>query len=136
MARGAALSTLELRGAVLYPLLLALLATTFLFALRLGPVDVDLGAALADRLQDRVSLDALILFDIRLPRSLLALLVGATLGLAGAALQGLLRNPLAEPGIIGVSNGAALGAVLVFYFGLAPAAWFVLPAAAAAHRSR
>jgi len=54
-------------------------------------------------------------------------LVGATLGLAGAALQGLLRNPLAEPGIIGVSNFAALGAVVVFYYGLSRVAWFALP---------
>jgi iron complex transport system permease protein len=60
-----------------------------------------------------------ILREIRLPRTLLAALVGGTLGLCGAGLQGLMRNPLAEPGILGVSSGAALGAVLVFYFGLA-----------------
>ena len=62
------------------------------------------------------------LTEIRLPRTLLALLVGGTLGLCGAALQGLLRNPLAEPGLLGASSGAAFGAVLVFYFGLAGAA--------------
>jgi len=56
--------------------------------------------------------------EIRLPRALLGLLVGASLGLTGAGLQGLLRNPLAEPGLIGASSGAALGAVLVFYSGL------------------
>lgn len=61
----------------------------------------------------------LVLMEVRLPRALLGLLVGATLGLSGAALQGLLRNPLAEPGLIGASSGAALGAVLVFYSGLA-----------------
>ena len=72
-------------------------------------------------------MESLILFEIRLPRALLALFVGATLGLGGAALQGLLRNPLAEPGIIGVSNCAALGAVVVFYYGLSQAAWFALP---------
>jgi len=60
--------------------------------------------------------------EIRLPRTLLALAVGASLGLAGAALQGLLRNPLAEPGVVGISASAGLGAVIALYFGLA-AAW-------------
>jgi iron complex transport system permease protein len=64
-------------------------------------------------------LAATILAEIRLPRTLLGALVGGTLGLCGAALQGLMRNPLAEPGILGVSSGAAFGAVLVFYFGFA-----------------
>lgn len=65
--------------------------------------------------------------EIRLPRTLLAVLVGGTLGLCGAALQGLLRNPLAEPGLLGASSGAALGAVVVFYFGLAGASSLLLP---------
>jgi iron complex transport system permease protein len=60
-----------------------------------------------------------LLREVRLPRTLLGALVGGTLGLCGAGLQGLMRNPLAEPGILGVSSGAAFGAVLVFYFGLA-----------------
>src|SRR5690606_14969166 len=68
-----------------------------------------------------------ILLEIRVPRMLLALLVGGTLGLCGAALQGLLRNPLAEPGLLGASSGAALGAVIVFYFGLAAADSVLLP---------
>lgn len=73
------------------------------------------------------SLAWLILKEVRLPRALLGLLVGATLGLTGAALQGLLRNPLAEPGLIGASSGAALGAVLVFYFGLAAGSAMFVP---------
>lgn len=60
----------------------------------------------------------LIVIDLRLPRTVLALLVGASLGLSGAVLQGLTRNPLAEPGLLGVSTGAALGAVLAIYFGV------------------
>ena len=56
--------------------------------------------------------------EIRLPRVVLAVLVGMSLGVAGAALQGLLRNPLAEPGLLGVSSSAGLGAVLCIYFGL------------------
>lgn len=59
----------------------------------------------------------LIMSQVRVPRTLLALLVGASLGLSGAVLQGLLRNPLAEPALLGASSSAALGAVTVFYFG-------------------
>ncbi|MFN4353378.1 FecCD family ABC transporter permease [Parvibaculum sp.] len=69
----------------------------------------------------------LVLMEVRLPRALLGLLVGATLGLSGAALQGLLRNPLAEPGLVGASSGAALGAVLVFYSGLAAGTAMFVP---------
>jgi iron complex transport system permease protein len=60
---------------------------------------------------------AAILWGIRLPRVILAALVGAALALAGAAVQGLFRNPLADPGLIGVSAGAAVGAVVCFLFG-------------------
>ncbi|TPE62688.1 iron ABC transporter permease [Sandaracinobacter neustonicus] len=58
-----------------------------------------------------------VLTGIRLPRLLAALAVGATLGVSGAALQALFRNPLAEPGLLGVSTGAALGAAIWFVFG-------------------
>lgn len=115
----------RLLNAVLLVALLAVLA----LVLNVGAVDIELRKAIGDAWRQHTSIESLILLDIRLPRALLAALVGATLGLAGAALQGLLRNPLAEPGIIGVSNGAALGAVIVFYYGLAGLAWFVLPLA-------
>lgn len=62
--------------------------------------------------------DGVILWQIRLPRTALAALVGGGLGLSGAVLQGALRNPLADPGLLGVGGCAALGAVLVFYWGL------------------
>jgi iron complex transport system permease protein len=65
------------------------------------------------------SMARLVLLDIRLPRLTLAVLIGGALGLAGAVLQGLTRNPLAEPGTLGVSSGAALGGVMAIYFGLA-----------------
>lgn len=81
------------------------------------------GELLADKFRTMSEIDRdlawLVLTEVRLPRAALGLLVGATLGLTGAGLQGLLRNPLAEPGLIGASGGAALGAVLVFYFGAA-----------------
>ncbi|MBY0447043.1 MAG: iron ABC transporter permease [Hyphomonadaceae bacterium] len=60
-----------------------------------------------------------IVWEIRLPRALAAYLVGAALGLSGAALQGLLRNPLADPGVLGVSASAALAATVTLYYGLA-----------------
>jgi iron complex transport system permease protein len=65
------------------------------------------------------ALARLILTELRLPRAVLAVLVGAALGLCGAVLQGLTRNPLAEPGLLGISSGAALGAVIAIYTGLA-----------------
>ena len=69
----------------------------------------------------------LIIAELRLPRTVLAALVGAGLGLSGAAMQGYLRNPLADPGLFAVSAGASLGAVLALFFGLAAQAW-LLPA--------
>lgn len=73
----------------------------------------------------------LIIAELRAPRIVLAAIVGAGLGLSGAAMQGYLRNPLADPGLFGVSSGAALGAVLSLYFGFTAAAW-LLPAFALA----
>ncbi len=72
-------------------------------------------------------LASLIVLDLRAPRTLLGLLVGATLGLSGAVLQGLLRNPLADPGLLGVSSGAAFGAVAAIYYGLASHFFFAAP---------
>ena len=74
----------------------------------------------------------IILYEIRLPRVILSGAVGAMLGLSGAALQGLLRNPLAEPAIFGAPQAAALGAVAVLYSGLSNALSFALPLAAIA----
>jgi iron complex transport system permease protein len=64
-----------------------------------------------------------ILFELRLPRALLAIVVGAGLGAAGAAMQGYLRNPLADPGLFGIAPSAALGAVLALWLGLAAHPW-------------
>ncbi len=71
--------------------------------------------------------DWLILIQIRLPRTLLAALVGAGLGLSGAALQGALRNRLADPGLLGITGSAGLGAAVVFYWGAAQAFAPALP---------
>jgi iron complex transport system permease protein len=74
---------------------------------------------------------SLIILELRLPRTVLALVVGAALGLGGAVMQGYLRNPLADPGLFGVSAGAAFGAVCALFFGYAAQAW-LLPAFALA----
>jgi iron complex transport system permease protein len=68
---------------------------------------------------------AVIVAELRLPRAFLAVIVGAGLGGAGAAMQGYLRNPLADPGLFGIAPGAALGAVASFWFGYAASAWLL-----------
>ncbi|TAJ70758.1 MAG: iron ABC transporter permease [Phenylobacterium sp.] len=89
-------------------------ASLFLGRVNIGPHQILDGLFSSD-----VNLARLVVVELRLPRTVLAILVGAALGLSGAVLQGLLRNPLAEPGLLGVSSGAALGAVVSIYFGLA-----------------
>lgn len=115
-----------------FPLLLAGLALAGLIAAGVGLVADRISAtALAGFLtllsEDRETALA-ILTEVRLPRIVLGAIVGGTLGLSGAALQGWLRNPLAEPGLIGASAAAALGAVIAFYFGLGSLSQFALPA--------
>jgi iron complex transport system permease protein len=125
------------------PTLLALAAVVCIAAvlgLAIGPLDIAplkvlaaLGVPTGAPLE---SFEVATIRDLRLPRVVLAVLVGAALAQAGAAMQGLFRNPLAEPGLAGVSSGAALAAVAVIVlgersglFGLVPSAW-VLPLAA------
>ncbi len=68
---------------------------------------------------------AIILGELRLPRAVLAIVVGGGLGAAGAAMQGYLRNPLADPGLFGIAPGAALGAVIALWFGLDANGWLL-----------
>ncbi|MFY9811834.1 FecCD family ABC transporter permease [Aquabacterium sp.] len=107
-----------------------LLLLTALLSLSIGSTSVPVWGGLLDWVGGRDTAGAIIIGEIRLPRTLLALVVGAALGLSGAALQGLLRNPLADPGLTGASQGAALGAAAVFYFGLFPWAGEAAPALA------
>lgn len=92
-----------------------------------GPAPFDAVQAVSDLIAGRPTLEALVLAELRLPRAVLGAAVGFSLGLTGAALQGLMRNPLADPGVVGVSGAAALGAVLAFYFGLTSAFALALP---------
>ncbi len=71
-----------------------------------------------------------IIFQIRLPRIILGILVGAALGVAGATMQGLFKNPIADPYIIGISSGAALGATMAIVFGLDELGLYTLPSMA------
>lgn len=112
------------------PLLFGLSLLSVLMALAslvIGYARLDIVAAASDALRGTHSLPALVLLELRVPRAALGFVAGFSLGITGAAMQGLLRNPLAEPGIVGVSGGAALGAVLVFYSGLAGAFLLALP---------
>lgn len=98
-------------------LLAAVLAAAFLLSLAAGKVWVPLDA------WDGGDPRWVIVLELRLPRALLGLVVGAGLGLTGATLQGLLRNPLADPAVVGVSSAAALGAVAVLIFAGGAGAW-------------
>ena len=110
------------RPAVLWTVIPIALLVLMIASLAVGAVPVAPFAvfrALAGKGDD---LAITIVRELRLPRVALAILVGAALGSSGAALQGTLRNPLAEPYLLGVSGGAAVGAVLAFLFGITGAA--------------
>lgn len=100
-------------------LLLVLTALAALASLGFGTVSLAPDRVIAALLGKGDMIASTIVLELRMPRMLLGLLVGAILGLAGAALQGFLRNPLAEPSVLGASNAAAFGAVIALYFGIA-----------------
>jgi len=112
---------MALRQKLIWIILAAAVVLAGAAALGLGAFSIPLGdvlALLAQRLgwKSGIAPDALyydVLFVVRMPRVLLGLLVGAALGISGAAIQGIFRNPLAEPGLIGISAGASLFAVLI-----------------------
>lgn len=105
--------------------ILALLA-----AVLIGPGALGLGQTAAALFGGADEAVRVVVWEIRLPRALAAFLVGAALGASGALLQGLLRNPLADPGVLGVSASAALGAVIALHFNLALLSAFAVPVAA------
>ncbi len=116
-----------IRPGVLTGLLCLLVIVLFGLSLAIGYAPLDWNAAADEIRTGSEGLASLIFLQLRLPRALLGILVGFSLGLTGAALQGLIRNPLADPGIIGVSGSAALGAVGAFYFGAAALFPLALP---------
>ncbi len=113
-------------------LILVLLAFGFAaLSFFIGPSNLDMGHLIDGLLHGR-GLEGVVAREIRLPRTGLALIVGAALGASGAALQGLFRNPLASPDVTGVTSCAGLGAVIALYFGFAAVAPWLLPAFAIA----
>lgn len=109
-----------------------IVAALMVLSLGLGPVRLPPPVVVAALFGSGDPIDILIVQELRLPRALLAAMIGATLALSGAALQGLLRNPLAEPSVFGAPSAAAFAAVSVIGLGLADALSFALPAAAMA----
>jgi iron complex transport system permease protein len=120
-----ALTLRDSRNAVIISCLGVLLFITVLFSLTVGAVSVPLKDVVVILLQKiglftSVSVDSMhdvVLSSIRLPRIVMTILIGASLGVCGASLQGLFRNPLVEPSLIGVSGGSAAGVVLLIVFG-------------------
>lgn len=125
-----------MKGPVRYHALMAglglLVAILFTGSLLTGPAQIGIGDSLRALFSGGDEMMALVMRELRLPRAILGALVGAALGMSGAVLQGFLRNPLAEPGLMGTSGAAALGAVLALQTGLAAAIPLGLPLAALA----
>lgn len=111
-------------------LLVALTIALFMAALLIGSVPLSLSTVVQALFGKGDPIDVLIVRELRLPRTLLAAVIGATLALCGAALQGLVRNPLAAPSVFGAPSAAAFGAVLAISFGLTDALAYALPFAA------
>ena len=108
-------------------ILWATVTALFTVSLLIGPAEATIGQSLWALVAGDGGPMTVVMREIRLPRAVLAVLIGGSLGLAGAAMQGYLRNPLADPGLIGVSGSAALGAVVSIQTGLAAAFFFALP---------
>ncbi|WP_018236457.1 iron ABC transporter permease [Ensifer sp. BR816] len=108
---------------VLIAALVVLAVATFATSIMTGAADASLGNVFGWLVGETAAdqtlsmRDRIIILDIRLPRAVLGMLVGAALAVSGVVMQGLFRNPLADPGLVGVSSGASLGAVLVIVLG-------------------
>lgn len=101
----------------LVPVLIAALIVASLASLLAGTIWLSPTELLAGAQAPEATLSGLALYEIRLPRLVLGVMIGAILGLSGATFQGLLRNPLADPGLLGVTAGSSFGAVIAIYFG-------------------
>ncbi len=137
---GLARSRIRLDGLTTFPVLGLLLLAVFVLSLGIGAVAINPDQVAGILARRTLGLDLgvefstqqeLVLWNIRLPRVLLGVLAGSAMAVAGAALQGIFRNPLADPGIIGTSSGGAVGAVTMIMLGTAPiGSTYSLPVAA------
>src|SRR3954471_9278725 len=115
------------RRAGVMAMLVALVVVLVLISLGVGPVRLSPLSVLDALFGGGTDVQQVIVREIRLPRAILGLAIGGMLGLSGAALQGLLRNPLASPSLFGAPQSAAFGAVLVISLGLADVRSYALP---------
>ena len=118
--------------AMLIPALLLAGLFALFGALLLGPTPMEAPRVLAALVGRADTTEITVVWQVRLPRALAAFVVGLALGGSGAALQGLLRNPLAEPGVLGVSASASLGATFALYYGFFGISAWLVPVAAVA----
>lgn len=118
------------RFKLLLLVLFGVVVALFILSLTTGPAEIGRMESLRALFRREGDMLSVVMQEIRLPRAILGLMIGGTLGLSGAVMQGYLRNPLAEPGILGVSASASLGAVLALYTGFASVFPLALPFAA------
>lgn len=112
---------------LLISILCLVVSILFVLSLVTGPAAISFFDSLNALFTGRDGAASIVMQEIRLPRAILGFLIGASLGLSGAALQGYLRNPLAEPGLLGISASASLGAVIAIYTGLSAVFILALP---------
>lgn len=112
---------------IFYGIVILLLLITSLASLAIGSADIPITDLIKGLMGTGDQTIQTIVRDLRLPRLIIGLVTGATLGMMGAALQGLLRNPMADPGILGVSASASLGAVIAIYYGIAASITLAVP---------
>ena len=132
------MSMYKKRQGIFFPLMIVLFGLVFIFSLATGQIDIPFQNAIAmlcqtfglPFMQDVVITpeQQAVLWHIRLPRTIVGLMVGAGLAASGTVMQGIFSNPLADPGIIGVSSGAAVGAVVAIGLGVSEASMFTMPA--------
>ena len=114
---GSKILNLENNKKLLYILVsILVLATIVLYSMKTGSIEISFNELIKGLMSNDNSGNIGIIKEIRLPRVLSAVLIGASLGVAGTLLQAVMKNPLADPGITGISSGASLVAIIIMVF--------------------